>query len=157
MKADEEYKDTRLVVDFKIEAPLDLVWKLLAELDYIPEFDARFSSIRFLTNQKKGIGTLTYWESVGKDGRTKNRVEMITEYKPREYYTYTVLKGAEPKDCTFIFLQIPNGTQIIYTAHFKHENPDIPHYRKAITAQLEETRKKALQLVAEGKWSEEKP
>ncbi|MHA1713746.1 MAG: SRPBCC family protein [Candidatus Ranarchaeia archaeon] len=149
----EDYsKDTRLVKIVEIEAPLELVWTLIADLERIPEFDARFKDIKFLTSQKKGIGTLTYWKASDKDGRTRDRVEMITEYKPLEYYSYTVLKGAKPKDCTFIFQRIPNGTRIIYTAHFKYENPDIKHYGNAAMSQLEETRKAALRIMAEGRW-----
>jgi uncharacterized membrane protein len=145
-----------VVVIVEIEAPLELVWTLIADLERIPEFDARFANIKFLTNQKKGIGTLTYWASEGKDGRTQDRVEMITEYKPLEYYSYTPLKGDKPKDCTFIFQRIPTGTRVIYTAYYKYDNPDITHYKKAALVQLEETRKAALKIVAEGKWREEK-
>ena len=145
-------KDTRVVVIVEFDAPLDLVWTLVADLERIPEFDARFADIKFLTSQKKGIGTLTLWESEDKAGRTRDRVELITEYKPLEYYTYRVLKGAEPKDCTFLFQRIPTGTRVIYTAHFKQEVQDPEHYRQAALAQLEATRNKAVQLVAEGRW-----
>ena len=150
--SDDYSKDTRLVKIVEIEAPLELVWTLIADLERIPEFDARFKDINFLTAQKKGIGTLTYWQTADQEGKTSDRVEMITEYKPLEYYSYTVLKGAKPKDCTFIFQRTPEGCRIIYTAYFKYENPDIEHYGNAAAAQLEETRKFALQIIADGKW-----
>lgn len=150
---DDKFCDTRVVVIEEFKAPLKLIWALIADLDQIPKFDERFDQIHYLTAQRSGIGTLTHWSSVDKAGKTLDRVEMITEYKPFEYYTYTVLTGAEPKDCTFIFQETPEGTRVIYTAFFKQGPPsDISHYKNAAVVQLSNTRKAAEEILQAGNW-----
>lgn len=148
-------KKTRVTRIIDIEAPVELVWKILTDLEAFPEIDPIFDKIDFITTQKMGIGAVTCWHFTGYDGSPVERIEMITEYQPMEYYTYSVLTGAPPKDCTLIFQPIEAGVRIIFTQFLKYENPDIPLVGGGMEQQLRLTREKALRLIKEGKWKKE--
>jgi uncharacterized membrane protein len=145
-------KDTRVTKIIDIEAPVELVWKILTDLEAFPEIDPIFNKIEFLTSRKVGLGTVTRWHFEGYDGTPVERLEIISEFKPMEYYTYTVLTGAPPKDCTLIFQPIPEGVRVIFTQYLKYENPDIPLVGNGMEQQLRLTREKALRVLKEGKW-----
>ena len=146
-------KDTRVTKIIDISAPLDLVWTILTDLEAFPEIDPIFNKIEFVTQKRMGIGAVTRWHFTGYDGTAVDRIEMITEYKPKEYYTYSVLTGAPPKDCTLIFQEIPGGVRIIFTQKLHYENPDVAMVGEGMMQQLTLTKEKALKILKEGKWS----
>ncbi|MHA1861119.1 MAG: SRPBCC family protein [Candidatus Ranarchaeia archaeon] len=145
-------KDTRVTKIIDIEAPLELVWTILTDLEAFPEIDPIFDKIEFLTKRKMGVGTVTRWHFTGYNGVPVDRIEMITEYKPMKYYTYSVLTGAPPKDCTLIFQPIENGVRVIFTQFLKYENPDVALVGSGMEQQLRLTREKALKILRQGKW-----
>ncbi len=145
-------KDTRVTQIIDIPTPLELVWTILTDLEAFPEIDPIFSKIEFVTKKRMGIGAVTRWHFTGYDGTSVDRIEMITEYKEHEYYTYSVLTGAPPKDCTLIFQEIAEGVRIIFTQKLHYENPDIPLVGKGMMQQLELTKEKAVRVLKDGQW-----
>ncbi|MHA2059650.1 MAG: SRPBCC family protein [Candidatus Ranarchaeia archaeon] len=140
-------KDTRVTRTIDVPAPLEVVWKILTDFEAFPEIDPVFQKVEFLTKQKQGIGTTTLWKFTKPDQTLVERVEIITEFKPMEYYTYRVLTGAPPKDCTLIFQPIEEGVRIIFTELLNYENPNVEKVGEAMFAELQMVQKKAKRLL----------
>lgn len=136
--------DTRVTRTIDIEAPVEKVWKILTDFAKFLEIDPVFKKIRFLTNEREGIGTMTQWDFTTVNDELVSRFEIVTEYKTHEYYTYRVLSGAPPKDCTLIFLPIKNGTRVIFTEYLRYPNPDVDAVGQGMEIQLKGVLRKAL-------------
>ena len=147
-------KDTRQTVTIDIEAPRELVWNLFRPDEEFAKVAPDFKKIEFVTSRKDGLGTMTRWHAEDLEGRATVRLEMVTEYKKHEYFSYAVLTGDPPRENTLIFLPIPKGTRVIFTAHFLYDiSPEELEMRLGFAIkQLNNIREKALKLLHEGKW-----
>ncbi|MHA1713175.1 MAG: SRPBCC family protein [Candidatus Ranarchaeia archaeon] len=147
-------KDTRQTLTIDIEAPVELVWKVFVPDEKFAKVAPDFKKIEFITERKEGIGTMTRWHTVkGLKGRAEARIEMITEYKKFQYYSYVVLTGDPPRENTVIFLPIKDGTRVIFTAHFNYDvqPEEMEMRRKFAERQLRNAREKVIRILGEDK------
>ena len=136
-------KDTRVTEIIDIQASLKTVWQVLSTLEDFPEIDPIFKRVDFLTPQKQGLGAMSRWLFTNIENEEVSRIEIVVEYKEHQYYTYRVLAGAAPKDCTLIFKEIPSGTRVVFTEFLRYPDPDVEMVAKGMRLQLAGAKKKA--------------
>ena len=71
---------TRITATRSINAPIDVVFKAVADIDNLPKTSKEIVKIEFLTDQKSGIGT-RFRETRLMNGKK----EMVTELEVTEY------------------------------------------------------------------------
>ena len=133
----------RSTVIYDIPAPVKVVWDIMVPNEKFADVAPDTSSIKVVSTRKSGLGTVSRWQTVDRD-----RFEVITEYKPFEYYGYRVISGDPLRENLILFYPTSTGTRVVFTMRLQTADPNISAvWKKNIVKQFDNIKDKALQRI----------
>ena len=144
-------KNTRQTFSVNIPVPMEIVWDVVYPLEDFAEVAPDFNKIEFLSDRKVGIGATMKWYGAGLWWRAPSRIEVITEYKRHQYFSYRTVSGDPHRYGTILFLPYDGGVQVIFTVHFLYDvtPEELAERKPLVEEQLQRWKQKALRKFEE--------
>ena len=139
-------KNSRQTFSVNIPAPMEIVWEVVYPMEDFAEVAPDFNKIEFLSDRKVGIGATMKWHGVGLWWTASARIEVITEYKRHQYFSYRTVSGDPPRYGTILFLPYNEGVQVIFTVHFLYDvtENELAERKLLVEEQLQRWKHKSL-------------
>ena len=139
-------KNSRQTFSVNIPAPMEIVWDVVYPMEDFAEVAPDFNKIEFLSDRKVGIGATMKWHGVGLWWKASARIEVITEYKRHQYFSYRTVSGDPPRYGTILFLPYNEGVQVIFTVHFLYDvtENELAERKLLVEEQLQRWKHKSL-------------